>query len=93
MKFKRGDCNDDGNVNLADAVCILNWLFSGGDAPGCVAATNTNSDDVANISDATSLLNFLFSGGPAPAQPYPDCGPSALPADKALSCENPRDCQ
>ena len=91
--FLRGDCNGEGKVDIADAVCILNWLFAGGATPGCVAATNTNGDDAANIADATYLLNYLFGGGPAPAQPFPDCGPGVLPADTALGCANPPDCQ
>ncbi len=92
-EFLRGDCNDDGAVNITDGVCILNWLFGGEATPGCVAATNTNGDDVANITDATYLLNHLFAGGPAPAQPFPDCGPGMLPADVALGCANPPNCQ
>ena len=90
--FVRGDCNDDGKVDLSDAVCILNGLFAGGGAPGCLAATNTNGDDAANIADATYLLNFLFAGGPAPVAPFPDCGPGMLPADDQLGCENPPNC-
>ena len=91
--FLRGNCNDDGNVDMADAVCILNWLFACGAAPGCVAATNTNGDDGADITDATYLLNHLFSGGPVPVAPFPDCGPGTLPADEALGCANTPDCQ
>ncbi len=83
-RFLRGDCNDDGKIDLADAVCVLNWLFAGEAAPGCVAATNTNGDDDANIADATYLLNHLFAGGPAPAQPFPDCGTGDL---AGLGCE------
>ena len=93
MPFRRGDCNDDGAVDIADAVCILNWLFVGEATPGCVAATNTNGDDAADITDATYLLNHLFSGGAAPAQPFPDCGPGMLPADVELGCTNPPNCQ
>jgi hypothetical protein len=88
--FLRGDCNDDGTVNISDAACILNWLFAGEDDPGCVAATNTNGDEAANITDATYLLNHLFAGGPAPVAPFPDCGPGTLPQE--LSCEDPPDC-
>ncbi len=32
--FRRGDCNDDGAVNITDGVCILNWLFLGEATPG-----------------------------------------------------------
>ena len=91
--FLRGDCNDDGTVDLSDGVCILTWLFAGEAAPGCVAATNTNGEDAADISDATYLLNHLFAGGPAPVAPYPDCGPGMLPADAELGCVNPPNCQ
>ncbi len=91
--FLRGDCNDDGAVDISDAVCILNWLFVGDAAPGCIAATNTNGDDAANISDATYLLDHLFLGKAAPVAPFPDCGPGMVPADTTLGCANPPNCQ
>ena len=87
-RFLRGDCNDDGNVDLSDAVCTLNWLFLGGPAPGCLAATNTNGDEEVDLSDPVSLLNHLFLGGPAPVLPFPECGPGTLPTD-AETCESP----
>jgi hypothetical protein len=72
------DCNVDGRVNIADAQCLLNWLFLGGTAPGCQDAMNFNGDGRLNIADGISGLNFLFLGGVPPAagvgcQPYPDC--------------------
>ncbi len=91
--FLRGDCNDDGDVNLADAQCTLNWLFAGPPKPGCIAALNTNGDEDVNIGDPVFLLNFLFAGGPAPVAPFPDCGPGTLPADEQLGCVNPPHCQ
>ena len=90
--FLRGDCTSEGEINISDAVCILNWLFAGQVTPGCVAATNTNGEGATNITDATYLLNHLFSGGPAPVAPFPDCGPGTLPADLELGCANPPDC-
>ena len=90
--FLRGDCNLDGEVNVADAQCTLNSLFAG-EAAGCVAATNANGDNHANITDAVYLLQHLFGGGPAPVAPFPDCGPGRLPADVELDCVNPPDCQ
>ena len=88
-EFLRGDCSGNGTVDIADAICTLNWLFVGGATPGCVAATNTNGDGVADISDATHLLNYLFLGGSPPLEPFPECGPGELPADEALGCETP----
>jgi len=31
--LQNGDCNGDGLINIADAICILNYLFNGGDSP------------------------------------------------------------
>ena len=88
-KFRRGDCNDDGAVDLSDASCILNWQFLGGSPPGCVAATNTNGDKGIDIADAIYLLGSLFLGSPPPAPPFPGCGPGTLPVDDQLGCEAP----
>ena len=88
-RFRRADGNQDGDVNISDAVCILNWLFLGGSEPGCVAATNTNGDEAVDISDPVYLLGFLFFGGPPPVEPFPDCGTSDLETDRELGCVTP----
>ncbi|MCH2367809.1 MAG: hypothetical protein MK554_11445, partial [Planctomycetes bacterium] len=72
------DCNSDGRVNIADAVCMLNWLFLGGPEPGCQDAMNFNGDGRLNIADAISGLNLIILGGPPPdegvgCQSIPDC--------------------
>jgi hypothetical protein len=62
-RYKRGDCNADGNVNIADASYLLNFLFLGGPDPKCAATTDANDDGTGNIADASFILNFLFLGG------------------------------
>ena len=91
-EFQRGDCNDDGNVDISDAVCILNWLFLGGATPGCIAVTNTNGDAGADLSDAVYLLGHLFLGGLAPVPPYPACGSGRLPTDTTTCETRPNNC-
>ncbi len=91
VRFPRGDCNGDASVNLSDAVCTLNWLFVGNQAPGCLAAANTNGDAAANLPDAIHLLNYFFTAGPPPAEPFPACAPSRLAGDRTLGCDNPPD--
>ncbi|MEM7261335.1 MAG: dockerin type I repeat-containing protein, partial [Planctomycetota bacterium] len=75
--FRRGDANaQDGTVNIADAIFLLEFLFAGGLIPPCFPAADTNDDETLNIADAVSILGYLFSGDPPPLAPGPiDCGP------------------
>ena len=74
-RFRRGDFNSDGQVNISDPIGTLNFLFGSEASPSCMKAVDANGDGSVNISDATFSLNFLFSGGAAPPAPFPDCGP------------------
>lgn len=92
--FLRGECNDDGEVDLSDAVCGLNWLFSDGTTPGCIAALNSNGDAAVDIADPIWLLSFLFAGSAAPVEPFPDCGFVSSEKDRQLGCvTSPERCQ
>lgn len=82
--FKRGDANGDGIVNIADAIFVINFLFTSGPAPGCMIAANMNGDSVIDISDIIFNVSFQFSGGPAPPPPFPDCGVES--SASGLSC-------
>ncbi len=74
--FKRGDANRDGNMNIADAVYVLQNLFAQGPAIYCEDAADSNDDDGVNIADAVYILQNLFAQGPAIPAPGPDvCGP------------------
>lgn len=72
--FVRGDCSDDGNVDIADGVTILTELFAGGAAPACPAACELNVDGVHDIADPIYLFNFILLGGPPPPPPFDRCG-------------------
>ena len=73
--FVRGDCNDDGGIDVADAVSFLDIAISGsGGSFVCDGACDTNNDGALDIADAVYSLTFQFSGGPDPAAPFPDCG-------------------
>lgn len=89
-RFLRGDVNENGSVNVGDAVVLLRRMF-GLDPPGnCLSASDTDADGNLDLSDAIRLLTFLFSGGDAPEVPYPDCGigldPLLLPCESHLFC-------
>ena len=83
--FRRGDVNDDGVVDLSDAVRLLLGLFRG--APlGCRRAADVDDDGQPRINDAVMILNYLFHSGPSPAAPHRACGLDAT--TDGLECES-----
>jgi pimeloyl-ACP methyl ester carboxylesterase len=92
VRFVRGDADARDGINLTDGVVILSYLFTGGPAPRCMDAADTNDSGELNITDAVIIFNWLFLGGPAPQPPSPstpvyevaDCGVDPMPDD--LDC-------
>ena len=81
--FQRGDANDDGAVDLADAVTTLGSLFVGEASVRCADAADANDDGFVDVSDVMRTLTHLFLGGP-PAPPPLTCG--ADPTSDQLGC-------
>lgn len=88
--FLRGDCFNDGAVNITDAVTVL--LASAGQTsvPPCGAACDVDGDGTLNVADGVFLLNYLFLDGPTPPAPFPGCGAAAspLPCNTFGGCSN-----
>jgi hypothetical protein len=82
--FRRGDSNDDGKVNIADPIHVLNFLFRGGPTPRCQKAADADDSGSLNITDPIFLLGYLFSGGRPPPAPFPACGVDST--GDAISC-------
>jgi outer membrane protein assembly factor BamB len=61
-----GDCNEDGGINSADVVYLINYLFVNGPAPEPLGVGDVNCDGVVNSADVVYLINYLFVNGPAP---------------------------
>ena len=74
QRFRRGDTNADGKVDISDAVGILVYLFQGGQLNDCRSAADVNDDGQIDISDPVVLLAFLFQGGGTPPDPFAACG-------------------
>ncbi|MGE3166963.1 MAG: hypothetical protein AB7O52_18820, partial [Planctomycetota bacterium] len=90
-QFVRGNCNGlDAQVNIADAVYLLGFLFPGGNPPNvlsCRDACDTNDDGQINIADAVALLGSLF-GSPSVPLPFPNAtdGCGADPTMDTIDC-------
>lgn len=57
-----GDVNHDGQLDLSDAIALLDYLFLGGFKPRLRLA-DVNQDGELDLSDTISLLMHLFLGG------------------------------
>lgn len=67
--FLCGDTNSDLDVNVADVVYVINYVFKSGPAPDPLDAADVNNDGGINIGDGVYLINFIFNGGSAPDCP------------------------
>ena len=73
-----GDANQDGEVDISDAVSLLFSLFGGGrpslpcgdggiDAAGNLLLLDSDGNGRVELTDALYVLSYLFRSGPAPA--------------------------
>ena len=74
VKFRRGDDDGSGTIDISDPIFHLTYLFLGGKAPDCLDAGDANDDGSLDLSDPVYILTFLFLAGDQPRSPYPDCG-------------------
>ena len=88
--FRRGDVDDNGSVQLTDAVRILNFLFAGGEKPTCMDAADVDDNGAVQLTDPVYFLNHLFAGGPEPTPPFAECGTD--PNNDELTCESFKPC-
>jgi hypothetical protein len=62
-RFRRGDHDGSGVVDLTDPLNILFFLFLGQQLPICLDASDGDNSGAVDLSDALNLLQFLFLGG------------------------------
>ena len=84
-RFLRGDSNDDGSVDISDAVSVLGYLFQGGNAPYCADAADANDDGQVDIGDPILILRSLFQRSARIRPPYPRAGHDRTPDE--LDCD------
>jgi len=66
-----GDANGDQQVNVGDAVRIINYIFKGGSPPTpfLTLSCDATADCHCNVGDPVWIIGYVFKGGPPP----PDC--------------------
>ena len=58
--FLRGDFNDDGSVDIADLVFIVDWMFGGGPGAIPLARFDCDGDGEIDISDLVCWVGYFF---------------------------------
>ena len=66
---ERGDINSDRDLDLEDAIFLLNYLFRNGVAPAVPESADANCDGITDVADVIVLLNYLFRNGAFPCAP------------------------
>ncbi len=62
-----GDFDGSGQIDVADAVYLVNYIFvSPHPEPHGACGGDANCDQRLNLGDAVYLINYFFSGGPEP---------------------------
>ena len=86
-RFRRGDADGSGTIEITDAIEILGSLFLWCClVPPCTDAQDTDDNGAVNISDAVGVLNWLFLGAGDPPAPGPRvCGEDPSP-DELSDC-------
>jgi len=63
---KHGDADGSGEINIADAVYLINFVFLDGNEPDPVMRGDCNCDEAINLVDIIYLINYIFRNGPPP---------------------------
>jgi len=92
IRFRRGDANADGTIDISDGVRDLVWLFAlGGLEPECLDAADADANLQIELTDAVYIFTYLFLGGIQPPEPGPNaCGFGPAPR---LGCLNYNACK
>jgi hypothetical protein len=72
-----GDANGSGEIDIDDAVYIIDYAFNYGPEPIPYESADANCSAFVDIDDVVYILNYVFNYGPAPCDPdgdgVPDC--------------------
>jgi hypothetical protein len=64
-----GDANGNDEVEVGDAVFVINYVFKAGSPPNPGEAGDANCDENVNVGDAVYVINYVFKAGTPPCCP------------------------
>jgi hypothetical protein len=68
IRYITGDANASGEIDIADVMYLINYLFIGGSSPQPMEAGDCNCDGALDVGDVMYLINYLFIGGSPPCE-------------------------
>lgn len=71
-RFRRGDVDGNGKLELADVIKSLTYQFVGGETLSCLDAADVDGDGELGLTDAIRSINFQFTGTASAPEPRPD---------------------
>jgi hypothetical protein len=63
-----GDANGSGDIDIDDAVYLINFIFSSGPAPAPYESGDPDCSGTVDIDDVVYVLDYVFGGGPEPCR-------------------------
>ncbi len=91
-RFRRGDSNGDGEVNLSDPIRVLERLFASGDPLPCEDAADFDDNGELELQDPIDALYYLFLGRKPAVFPGPGVCGTDLIADALEECQESPAC-
>ncbi len=76
LRFRRGDCNEDTQIDVSDAVSLVLSL-RGEAALRCRDGCDMDGNGSLDWTDPVYFLTYLTGGGRPPPEPFAECGGSA----------------
>lgn len=61
-----GDINNTSQVDIADLVFLVDYMFTGGPAPPCQDQADVDDSGGIDISDLVYIVDYMFNQGPEP---------------------------
>jgi hypothetical protein len=90
FRFRRGDANADGAINIVDVLVVLGHVFQRGENLSCGKAGDTDDDGRLNIVDAITIAALLFGRRAGLPEPFATCGSD--PTQDGLTCHTAPPC-
>lgn len=76
VSFPMGDCDCSGSLDIADLVCMVDYMFGSGSVcepyqqPYSIHILDISCTGGSDISDLVFFVDYMFHGGPPPCDPF-----------------------